>query len=107
MSASSGPSRVALCPIRRPEDGARCAVNAHPEQPNAHAYIVPLDPRMRLLDSLAETFRKNEEWPAYHHVRAVAHDLGFHLSACSGGIGVHGRRLSEQSANACEESAGA
>lgn len=87
MTTGNGPSISRLCQHRRAEDDARCVVNAHPGRPNLHAYIERVDPRLYLLDDLADTFRTSKEWPAYHHVRAVAHDLGFHLSSC-----VHGLR---------------
>jgi hypothetical protein len=75
-----------LCLHQRAEDDSKCVLNAH-EDAVPHAYVSRLDPRLELLDELAETFRRNNLWPAYHHVRAVAHDLGFHLSGC-----VYGRR---------------
>lgn len=76
-----------FCKHRRAEDDARCVVNAHPDRPDLHAFVDQVDPRLYLLDNLANTFRASKEWPAYHHVRAVAHGLGFHLSSC-----VHGLR---------------
>jgi hypothetical protein len=60
-------------------------LNAHPEQPERHSYALRLDPRLPLLDELAETFKRHKEWKAYHHVRAVAHGLDFHLTSCVGG----------------------
>jgi hypothetical protein len=36
-------------------------------------------------DELAEEFKEIGEWGSYHHVRAMAHDMGYHLSSCPGG----------------------
>lgn len=66
--------------------------------------------RLDILDDLAEDFKKAAErantennpagwvtpaevaglWRAYHHTRAVAHDLGIHLSSCT-----EGRRIGD------------
>lgn len=40
---------------------------------------------INVLDELAEAFKREKIWSAYHHIRAVAHDLGWHLSGCTGG----------------------
>jgi hypothetical protein len=79
-------ARPELCQYRRPEDDARCVLNAHDES-SSHA-VVPsfVDARLYLLDDLAETFKRTEQWEAYHHVRAVAHGLDFHLSSCTHGL---------------------
>lgn len=37
------------------------------------------------LDRLAETFRESRP-AAYHQVRAIAHDFGWHLSGCARGL---------------------
>lgn len=37
---------------------------------------------LALLDDLSEIFRSHDQWGAYHHVRAVAHDRGYHLTSC-------------------------
>jgi hypothetical protein len=90
MSEISGErtaSTTRLCGHSRAEDDAQCVFNAHPEHPERHAFTYPVDVRLGLLDALATTFRNAEQWAAYYHVRAVAHDLGFHLSSC-----VHGLR---------------
>jgi hypothetical protein len=36
-------------------------------------------------DKLAEAFKALGEWGSYHHVRAMAHEMGYHLSSCPGG----------------------
>lgn len=74
-----------LCAHRRIEDDAQCVINTH-DATVPHAYTRAVDERLYLLNSLAETFKGHEEWVAYHHIRAVAHGLGFHLTSCSMGL---------------------
>jgi hypothetical protein len=40
---------------------------------------------IEVADLLAQEFRLREDWGSYHHVRAMAHEMGFHLSDCPGG----------------------
>jgi hypothetical protein len=40
---------------------------------------------IEVADLLAEEFKLREDWGPYHHVRAMAHDMGYHLSSCPGG----------------------
>lgn len=46
--------------------------------------------RMRELDGMAEFAKLRKLWPAYHFIRAWAHERGMHLSSCTGGRRLEG-----------------